>query len=93
MIYREGPGRAVSGEAAPGEQAPTGADWPGFSCQRALTLKCRLAGAGRLGARPAGMGMIRQEGERVIPKAQQIPACVVGLDLDRNADGSGGICW
>ena len=30
MIYREEPGRAVSGEAAPGEQAPTGADWPGF---------------------------------------------------------------
>ena len=30
MIYREQPGRAVSGEAAPGEQAPTGADWPGF---------------------------------------------------------------
>lgn len=29
MIYREEPGRAVSGEAAPGEQAPTGADWPG----------------------------------------------------------------
>ena len=31
MIYREEPGRTVSGEAAPGEQAPTGADWPGFS--------------------------------------------------------------
>ena len=31
MIYREEPGRAVSGEAAPGEQAPTGADWPGSS--------------------------------------------------------------
>ena len=30
MIYREEPGRAVSGEAAPGEQAPTGADGPGF---------------------------------------------------------------
>jgi len=30
MIYRKEPGRAVSGEAAPGEQAPTGAARPGF---------------------------------------------------------------
>lgn len=39
------------------------------------------------------MGMIRQGGERVIPRERQIPASEAGLDLDRNADGSSGICW
>lgn len=93
MIYREQPGRAVAGEAAPGEQAPTGADWPGFCLSATLTLKCRLAGAEGLGECHAGMGMIRQEGERVIPRERQIPASEAGLDLDRGASGSGGICW
>ncbi|KTF05769.1 hypothetical protein MGSAQ_002735, partial [marine sediment metagenome] len=27
------------------------------------------------------------------PKERQIPASEAGLDLDRNADGSSGICW
>ena len=93
MIYREQPGQSVSGEAAPGEQAPTDTDWPGFTCQRALTLKCRLASTGRLGESRAGMGMIRQEGERVIPREHQIAASEAGLDLDRGAGGSEGICW
>jgi len=38
MIYREEPGLAVSGEAAPGEQAPTGADWPGFYLSASFRL-------------------------------------------------------
>jgi len=38
MIYREQPGRAVSGEAALREQAPTGADWPGFCLSARLCL-------------------------------------------------------
>lgn len=39
------------------------------------------------------MGMIRQGGERVIPREHQIAASEAGLDLDRGTGGSGGICW
>jgi hypothetical protein len=38
MIYREQPGRAVSGEAAHREQALTGADWPGFYLSASFRL-------------------------------------------------------
>lgn len=46
MIYREQPGRAVSGEAAPGEQAPTGADWPGFYLSARFRLRLTVVGCG-----------------------------------------------
>ena len=39
------------------------------------------------------MGMIRQEGERVIPRARHIPAFKERLDLDCGAGGGRGICW
>lgn len=53
------------------------------------------AGSGleRLGGSHAGMGMIRQEGERLILREHQIAASEEGLDLDQSAGGSGGICW
>ena len=39
------------------------------------------------------MGMIRQEGERVIPRERQVPVSEKSLDLNRGAYGSAEICW
>ena len=56
MIYREEPGRAVSGEAAPGEQAPTGADWPGFYLSARFRLWLTVVGCGTHRREPRGNG-------------------------------------
>ena len=67
MIYREQPGRAVSGEAA---RQGASADRRGLA--RFLPVSELSAWAYGCGVRhgcsesDAGMGMIRQEGERVI---------------------------
>ena len=51
MIYREEPGRAVAGEAAPGEQAPTGADWPGFFLSARFDFEMSFGRLGNASAR------------------------------------------
>jgi len=57
----------VSGEAAAREQAPTGADWPGFYLSAGCSAWITVAQArNAAGENRTGMGMIRQEGERVI---------------------------
>jgi len=56
MIYREQPGRAVSGEAAPGEQAPTGADWPGFYLSASFRLWLTVVVCGTHRREPRGNG-------------------------------------
>ena len=92
MIYREEPGRAVSGEAAPGEQAPTGAAWPGSSLSARFRCRPVVCQARDASARHAGMGMIRKEGERVILRGPRIAASEEGLHLDHGADDSDKIC-
>ena len=56
MIYREQPGRAVSGEAAPGEQAPTGADGPGFFLSARFDVELSFGRHGTLRREPRGNG-------------------------------------
>ncbi len=56
MIYREQPGRAVSGEAAPGEQAPTGADRPGFCLSASFRLWLTIVRCGTHRREPRGNG-------------------------------------
>jgi len=56
MIYREQAGRAVSGEAAPGEQAPTGTDWPGFYLSARFDFELSFGRRGTLRREPRGNG-------------------------------------
>ena len=56
MIYRKEPGRAVSGEAAPGEQAPTGADWPGFYLSARFDFEMSFGRRRTLRRAPCGNG-------------------------------------
>lgn len=76
MIYREQPGRAVSGEAAPGEQAPTGADWPGFYLSASFRLWLTVGGCGTHRQEPRGNGDDQARRGKGYPQRRYVTAFV-----------------
>ena len=76
MIYREQPGRAVSGEAAPGEQAPTGAAWPGFYLSARFRLWLTVVGCGTHRQEPRGNGDDQARRGKGYPQRRYVTAFV-----------------
>ena len=82
MIYRKQPGRAVSGEAAPGEQAPTGADWPGFCLSASFRLWLTVMGYGTHRREPRGYGDDQARRGKGYPQGATYP-CLCGRSESR----------
>ena len=76
MIYRIEPGRAVSGEAAPGEQAPTGADWPGSILSASFRLWLTVMGCGTHRRAPRGNGDDQARRGKGYPQRRDMTAFV-----------------